>query len=326
MGHVDHQHGAHLVGDGAHALEVDLARIGAVAGHDDQGLDLDGLGLDGVVVQQEVLGAHAVVEHLEHLARDVVAVAMGEVTAGGQREAQQPLVAQLLADRFPLRVGDGARILHAQLLEGGDPHASLQDAPVGHHVGVRAAVGLHEGVVRAEELAGLGRGFSLDGVHVVTAFVEAAAGEPFGVLVGEPVAHGLLGGQGAVVLRGDQLQVAALVGQLLHGGAGDGGVHLGHALQGGDHRDELGVHAVGGGGGEVGGEGGLGCGRCSHGVLLAGCRALSARERTSFASPRPRHTVGGGRASRGCSLSGRPLRIAPQNRVPAVPVALRQGI
>ncbi len=38
VGHVHHEHRADLVGDGAHALEIDGARIGAVAREQDQRL------------------------------------------------------------------------------------------------------------------------------------------------------------------------------------------------------------------------------------------------------------------------------------------------
>ncbi|CAB4721675.1 unannotated protein [freshwater metagenome] len=80
--HVDHQGGTDLVGDLAHLGEVHPARVGGVAGHQDQRLELARLGGDHVVVEQAGLGVGAVLLLVEHLAADVGAEAVGQVTAG----------------------------------------------------------------------------------------------------------------------------------------------------------------------------------------------------------------------------------------------------
>ena len=102
VGHVDHQHRADAVGDLAHPGVVDVPRIGAEAGQQDQRLDLDGLPLDRVVVEQERLAVDRVAVRLEHLARRVEPVAVRQVAARGEIQAEQPLVAERLADLVPL--------------------------------------------------------------------------------------------------------------------------------------------------------------------------------------------------------------------------------
>ena len=96
------------------------------------------------------------------------------------------------------------------------------------------------GVLGAEQLAGPGVGQVLDGVDVVAAGVEPAVRDALGVLVGQQVAHGALHGQRRVVLAGDQLDVAPLVGQLLHDRTGHLGRDPGHALEIGQVRQESG--------------------------------------------------------------------------------------
>ena len=60
VGHVDHQRGADLVGDLAHGREVDLARVGRVAGHQDQRAELPRQPAHRVVVEQAGLGIGSV--------------------------------------------------------------------------------------------------------------------------------------------------------------------------------------------------------------------------------------------------------------------------
>ena len=60
-------------------------------------------------------------------------------------------------------------------------------------------------------------------VHIFAARVKAVARIPFGVLVGQQIAHGELDGQRGVVFRGDQFEVGPLVLQLLDNRLGDHG-------------------------------------------------------------------------------------------------------
>ena len=88
MGHVDHQDRADAVGDLAHPGVIDVARVSAEAGQQDQGLDLEGLFLDRVVVEQERLAIDGIAMRLEHLAGGVEPVAMGQMAPRGQIEPQ----------------------------------------------------------------------------------------------------------------------------------------------------------------------------------------------------------------------------------------------
>ena len=208
MRHVDHQGRADLVGDLAHLGEVHPARVRRVAGDQHQRLELPGLGAHHVVVEQPGLGVGAVLLLVEHLAADVGPEAVGQVATGVERHAEQPLVAELVAQRLPVGLGQLVDVLGAEPLERGRLDAVGQDRPEGDEVGVDARVRLHVGVRRAEQLAGVLGRERLDGVDVLAAGVEAVADRALGVLVGEPGAHREQHGGRGVVLARDQLQRA----------------------------------------------------------------------------------------------------------------------
>ena len=170
---------------------------------------------------------------MEHLAGDVGPEAVREVAAGVQRHAQRPLVAELVPQGLPLLLGHVVDALEAELgqLRGLDPVG--QDRPERHQVRVDAGVRLGVGVLGAEQLAGVFGGQFLDGVDVLAAGVEAVSDGALGVLVRQPGAHGQQHGRRGVVLRGDELQRAALVGQLLPGRLGHPGFDALDHLQGG---------------------------------------------------------------------------------------------
>ena len=130
-----------------------------------------------------------------------------------------------------------------------------QDRPVGDQIGVDARVRLDVGVRRAEQLAGVLGGHALDGVDVLAAGVEAVPDGAFGVLVGQPAAHGQQHGGRGVVLAGDQLERITLVGKLFACRRGDPRL---------DGLDDLQRRAVGG----AGGVGVLGAGRRSVEVTV----------------------------------------------------------
>ena len=221
MRHVDHQHGADLVGDLAHLGEVHAAGVRRVAGHQHERLELPGLGGHDVVVEQPGLRVGAVLLLVEHLAADVGAEAVRQVAAGVERHAQQALVAELVAQRLPVGLGQLVDVLGLQPLQVGRLDPVGQDRPEGDEVGVDARVRLHIGVRRPEQLAGVLGGQRLDGVDVLAGGVEAVADGALGVLVAEPGAHRQQHGRRGVVLRGDQLERTSLVGQLLAGGGRD---------------------------------------------------------------------------------------------------------
>ncbi len=179
VGHVDHHEGAHLVRDGAEGGEVEGAGVGGSADDDELGLVLQGQAAHLVHVDLLGLPVHVVPDELVENAGAVQGVAVGEVAAVGQVQAQ-----------------DGV--------------ARLQDREVDSHVGLGAAVRLDVGVLGPEELLGAGAGEVLDAVDVDATAVVPAAGVALGVLVGEVAPHGLHHGPGCVVLGSDELQMVAL--------------------------------------------------------------------------------------------------------------------
>ena len=87
------------------------------------------------------------------------------------------------------------------------------------HVGLAARVGLHVGVLGAEELLGAVAGQVLDHVDELAAAVVAPARIALGVFIGQHAADGLHDGGAGVVFAGDHLQAVVLALDL----AGDGG-------------------------------------------------------------------------------------------------------
>ena len=195
--HVGEEERAAGVGDGAHALEINGARVSGGAHGDHPGLRLMGLLLKRVVIDDLRVLAHAVVRDLVELAREVRPVPVGQVAA--------------------------VREIHRQ-----DPVAGLQHGEIHRHVGLRAGVGLHVDVLRAgEELAGAVEGELLHHVHVLAAAIPAAAGITLGVFVREDAALRLAHGGRSEVFRGDQLKVLVLAARLLFNGAEDVGIDVG---------------------------------------------------------------------------------------------------
>ena len=173
--HVGHVHCADAVGDLAGALEVDAARVGRRAGHDELRPVLLGKARHLLVVDGLALAVDAVGDELEEAAAEVDVAAMGQVSA---------LVEPHAHDRV----------------------AGLEHGEVDGHVRLRAGVGLDVRVVGSEERLRALDGERLDLVDKVAAAVVTAAGESFGVLVGEHAADGFEDGLRGEVLGGDHLE------------------------------------------------------------------------------------------------------------------------
>ena len=88
VGHVHHEVRAHLACDGAHALEVDDARVRARTAHDELRAHLLGEALHLVVVDGLGLGVHAVAGEIVVAAGEVHRRAVREVAALGQAHAK----------------------------------------------------------------------------------------------------------------------------------------------------------------------------------------------------------------------------------------------
>ena len=140
-----------------------------------------------VFIIQIALAVHAVGHEVVVFARHVHRAAVGQVPAVGQIHAQHGV-------------------------------ARLQQGKIHGQIGLGARVGLHVGVLGAEQFTGTAAGDILHLVHIGAAAVIAVAGITLGVLIGQHRAHGGQHRRRDDVLRGDQLDVAALAGKLpLHG-------------------------------------------------------------------------------------------------------------
>jgi hypothetical protein len=186
--------GAHLACDLGHRGEVPQARVGRAAGPQQLGSLAASQVTHLIEVDTAGVLAHAVLDRLEVATRDGHVPAVGQVAAHGQRQAH-------------------------------DLVARLEEGEVDGQVGRRAGVGLHVGVVRAEERTGAFLGQGLERVHELLAFVVTLAGVAFAVLVREDRASGLEDGARDVVFRGNQpdlLGLATLLGahQFLYLGVG----------------------------------------------------------------------------------------------------------
>ena len=120
-------------------------------------------------------------------------------------------------------------MVHAERFEPWLLDALGEDRPERDEVGVDPGVRLHVRVVGTEQRRGMLVRDRLDLVDHLAARVEAVAGRALRVLVGEPRTHREQHRGRRVVLRRDELQLAALVGELVDDRGGDAG------LDGADH-------------------------------------------------------------------------------------------
>jgi hypothetical protein len=188
--------GAHLVGDGAHPLEVPQARIGAGAADDHLGLFCDGGSFHLVVIDGLGVFADVVKGGVVELAAEAELVAVGQVAAMRKVEAE-----------------DGV--------------AGLDDGAVSRGVGLGAGVRLHVGIFGAKKLLGAITGEVFDHVGELAATVVAATGVAFGVLVGKDGAGRFKNGLRHEVFAGDHLQAFVLAESLMVEGCGYLRVFLG---------------------------------------------------------------------------------------------------
>ena len=162
--HVDHEARAHAVRNGSHALEVDCARVGRRAAHD----ELRALGMGKtfkrVVIDGLGLGIEPIGEETVQPARKVDQRPMGEMSALVQAHAN-------------------------------DRVTWLDERHVGGEVRTRPRVRLHVGVPAAKELACALACEILDHVDLLAPAVITATRIPLGVLVGEHAPHGLHNGR-----------------------------------------------------------------------------------------------------------------------------------
>ena len=193
VGHVHEQVGAAGLGDLAHAFKVDRAGIGAGSSRDHLRLHFQGQFFQRVIVDGFRFLGYAVVNYVVQLAGEVRAVAVGEVAAVGKVHRKNGV-------------------------------AGLQYGEVNGHVGLGAGVGLHVGMVPAEDFQHAVNGKLFHLVHYLAAAVPALAGIAFRIFVGQQGALGFPDGGGGEVFRGDQLNVVAFAAAFLLDERGQFGV------------------------------------------------------------------------------------------------------
>ena len=194
--HVDHEVRADGIGDRAEALEVQEARVGTPAREQELGLALVGDALDLVHVDEARLARDLVGRDVVQAPGHVELHAVREVAAVGQRQAH-------------------------------DRVARLQQGVVDGGVGLGAGVGLHVGVLGAEDRLGAIDRELLGDVDELAAAVVALAGIALGVLVGQHAALALEDRLRHEVLGGDHLERALLALELVLEDVGDLRVDLG---------------------------------------------------------------------------------------------------
>jgi len=184
------QPGAGRVGYGAHAREVDLARIGGAAGEDQAWPGLTGKTVQFVIVDPFVILANAVRCGLEPPPRQADGRSVRQVAAAGEIEPH-------------------------------DPVARIEQREQDSDVGVRARMGLHIGMGRAEQPTGPADGELLDPIDRLAAAIVAAAGIALGIFVGEDRALRGPHLRADDVLRRDQLDMILLPSCFLPDGDGE---------------------------------------------------------------------------------------------------------
>jgi hypothetical protein len=174
VGHVDHQERVHLSRDLRKGREVEDARVGAVAGDDHLGTELEG----ALPYRLHVEDARRLVDEIRleviDLAAEADRGAVAEVAALVERHAEHPV-------------------------------AWGEDARVDRHVGLGPGVRLDVRVLGAEERLGAVAGQVLHLVDDLAAAVVPLAGNTLGVLVVEPGSQRLEHGHRREVLGRDEL-------------------------------------------------------------------------------------------------------------------------
>ena len=181
---VAHEDGTALIGDGTHALPVDVAAVSRTATDDQFGLVLHGTLFHLVVVDGAGVFLHAVVNNVEHQAAEVDRAAVAEV----------------------------ATVVEVHTHEG---VASLEACHKDSHVGLSTAVGLHVSPFSTIELLGT---FDSDGlalVHYLATAIVTFSGIALGIFVGHDGTHGFHHLVTYEILRGNEFNAFGLTFSLL---------------------------------------------------------------------------------------------------------------
>ena len=199
MGHIHHQAGSHLVGDLAERLEIYGPRIGGRAGDDHLRAALP-CGFLHLVIIQEPFVVHAVGNHVKIFSGHVHRASVRQVAAVVQ--------------------------VHSHDGVSGREHGKLH-----RHVGLGAGMGLHVGIITAEQLLRAFNGKVFHLIHIIAAAVVAFSRVALRIFVGEYASHGGHHRFAHPVLRCDQLDMAVLTLLLVHDRLCDLRIRLSHFIQ-----------------------------------------------------------------------------------------------
>lgn len=203
VGHIHHEQGVVLFCNSAYALKINGTGIGRRARHNQLRVVLARFAGQVLIIQKPVF-VHAVRHEMIVFAAHVHRAAVREVAAVGKVHAQHSV-------------------------------AHVQKRKIYGQVGLRARMGLHIGMLRAEQAAGALARDVLYFVHPGAAAVIAAAGVALGILVRQHAAHcGQHGGR-YHVFRGNQFNVPALAAKLALHGPRHLCIALGHKADGVQH-------------------------------------------------------------------------------------------
>ena len=182
MRHIDHQIRTGLIRDLTEPLKINGPAIGACSGDDQLRMGLHRLFLQLVIVD-EAFVVDAVRHNIKIQSGKVYGASMGQMAAMVQ--------------------------VHSHY---GIPR--LQHRNKRRHIGLGARMGLHVGIITAEQLLCPLNGQIFHHIHTFASAVIAFSRIAFRILVGQHCAHRQHNGFGNNVLRRDQLQIPALSGSL----------------------------------------------------------------------------------------------------------------
>ena len=181
--HVYHEVGADLLGDGCDFFKIDDARIGGSAGDNELRFCFERGLAQLVVVDASCLCIHAVRNKVEIGTRHVDGRTMRQMAAMREIHAEHGI-------------------------------AGLQQRKIDRHIRLRAAVRLHICMLGTEEPACSVTGYVFHNVDAFAAAVIPLAGVAFRIFIGQNASHGCHHSLGNKIFGGDELDAAALTGQL----------------------------------------------------------------------------------------------------------------
>ena len=195
VSHIHHQKRPGFMSDLGHFAEVDLSRIGGSARNDHLRPVLPGQAADFLVIDQAGFFVYAVGHKMKILAAQIHGASVGQMAAVGQVHPQHHV-------------------------------AGLQHGEINRRIGLRAAVGLHVGVLGVEQLFGPVTGNILGYIHILTAAIVAPSRITFRIFVRQRGTHRLQNSRRNKIFRSDQFNMHALALHFVRYGLKNFGIHF----------------------------------------------------------------------------------------------------